>query len=152
MAVRKPPARKGVTRSRTVVKEKVDPIAEVRDDIIAIEHKRSEVKRLNDEVKVHQDRVNQAFARAKRKSTKVEVPGDGTYNVTYVEGSSIVLDEQKLKKRIGAALWNKVTTRVLDRKKLEAFIASQEIPATTVAACSDEIPRAPFVKVVKKSA
>ena len=54
-----------------------------------------------------------------------------------------------LKTKLGAQMWNKVTTRSLDRGKLDAFIASGEVDAMTVAAASSELPNRPFLKITK---
>jgi len=123
----------------------------VEADIEAIGMKRSQIALLNDEVKGHQERVVEAFIHddRQRKSVTIERGGE-RWGVSFVAGESVVLDEAKLKKRLGATLWNRITTRVLDRNKLEAFIKSGEIATSDVAACSDLIPKTPFVKVSKK--
>lgn len=126
-------------------------LADVESDIEAIGQKRATIATLNDEVKTHQERVVEAFAHDPkgRKSTTIERNGQ-KWAVTYVEGESVVLDEAKLKKRLGATLWNKITTRSLDKKKLDAFIKSGEIATSDVAACSDLIPRTPHTRITKK--
>jgi hypothetical protein len=65
--------------------------------------------------------------------------------------SAGVLDPDRLMKRIGATMWNKITTRVLDHNKLEAFIKSGEISQRDVAACtSDPVEGTPHVRVTKR--
>lgn len=59
-----------------------------------------------------------------------------------------VINEPRLKKRLGVNLWNKVSTRSLDANKLKAYVASGEIKPQIVAECSDERdPSAAFIKV-----
>lgn len=66
---------------------------------------------------------------------------------TVVQGERSILDEQRFKKKVGAQMWNKVTTRVVDKRKLKAFIASNEIKANVVAECSETYANKPYVKV-----
>lgn len=66
-----------------------------------------------------------------------------------VQATSIVVDEQALRKRVGAAMWNKITTRILDRKKLDAYLATGELKPTTIAAVSTEKENAPYVKITQ---
>lgn len=126
-------------------------LADVEPDIEAIGIKRSTIKTLEDEVKAHQERVVEAFEHDPkgRKSYTAERGGQ-KWGVSFVQGESVVLDEAKLKKRLGAAMWSKITTRALDRKKLEAFIHSGEVSTADVAACSDLIPKKPHTRVSKK--
>lgn len=58
-------------------------------------------------------------------------------------------NEPSLQKRLGASLWNKITTRVLDKKKLLAYIASGEVDGAVVAACSSETTGKPYVTIYK---
>jgi hypothetical protein len=69
---------------------------------------------------------------------------------TIVESSSAVIDQKKLQKSIGSLLWNKVTTRILDKGKLEAFMKSGEISPETVAQCTDLKERTPSLRVTPK--
>jgi hypothetical protein len=74
---------------------------------------------------------------------------DATVKATIVEGSTIVLDEAKLKKKLGAPVWKKLLKWSLDRQLLEDAIARGTVSATTVAECSEEKPRAAFVKLTE---
>ena len=104
---------------------------------------------LADREKKVQEDIVELLQKAKQTSTTVEAGGKRV-QAALVAGSSVVLDEDKLKNRLGAALWNKITTRALDRKKLDAFIASGEVKVTDVAACSDERPKSPYIKITQK--
>lgn len=73
--------------------------------------------------------------------------GDVTGTATAVKGSTASYDEARLKKRLGASMWNKVSTRVLDEKKLGAYVKSGDIETSVVAESITEKPRKPYVRV-----
>jgi len=66
---------------------------------------------------------------------------------TLVESTGLTIDEERLKRAVGATKWQGITSRVLDRAKLEDAIAKGTIDPTLVAECSQETPRRPYVKV-----
>lgn len=81
-------------------------------------------------------------------STRTFKGSDGhQHNVNKQQTIAQVIDQPKLKKKVGAKLWDKITTRSLDKKKMDAFIASGELDAAIVAQCMTEKPSSPFVKV-----
>jgi hypothetical protein len=69
---------------------------------------------------------------------------------TLMESSTMTIDEERLKRALGAQKWQNITSRVLDRAKLEDAIAKGLIDATTVAQCSVEQPRRPWIKITEK--
>lgn len=73
--------------------------------------------------------------------------GDNRISGTIVRGTRIVIDEGRLKKLLGAKLWNKVTKKVLDKSKLEDLIVRNEIDPMEVATCSNELDNKPYIKV-----
>lgn len=81
------------------------------------------------------------------KSFTVEDHDGRVLRVTRVQNTTMVINEPALKSKVDAATWNKVTTRVLDRKKLEAYIASSEVDPMIVSVCSTEKQSAPFIKI-----
>lgn len=81
-----------------------------------------------------------------KKSIPVEVDGR-TFKVTKVQSTSMVIDEGSLKRVLGEKAWMKVSTRTLDRKKLEASIAANETDPIIVAECSTEKVNAPYIKL-----
>lgn len=112
---------------------------------------RDDIKRISDAVTTAQEELVGIMQADQRKNATVpNTSGTGDLSITLVEGSTMSLDEEKLKKAIGAQMWNKITTRTLDRKKLDAFIASGEINPMIVARVTTEVPRKPFVKIVPK--
>lgn len=77
---------------------------------------------------------------------------DGPDNITgtFVQGTSIIIDEARLRKELGAAKFDKLCSMSLDKKLLEEAIAQGKIDAVTVAACSNERLNAPYVKLTVK--
>lgn len=67
-----------------------------------------------------------------------------------VQSEPLVIDEDKLKKALGAPMWNKITTSKLDKKKLDAFVKSGEIKPVTIASVSEIVPNKPFIKSTVK--
>lgn len=70
--------------------------------------------------------------------------------VTKVAGSSIVMDEERLRKSVGATIWNKITSRNLDKKLLEKAVSEGTVTAGTLAEVSTEKPIKPYLKVTVK--
>lgn len=77
------------------------------------------------------------------------VVDDRVFKVTLVEPKPrLVIDEASLKNALGEKGWMRVSTRIMDRKKLEASIAANETDPQIVAECSSEVPgAAPHIKV-----
>lgn len=67
--------------------------------------------------------------------------------VTVVTRTNTVMNEETLRKRLGAQLWNKVTVRKLDKRKLDAFIKSGEVKAVDVAIAMTENEPTTYIKV-----
>jgi hypothetical protein len=69
---------------------------------------------------------------------------------TLVEGTNLRIDEERLKRALGAARWQQITSRVLDKAKLEDAIARNLVDANVVAQCSGEQPRRPYVTIAER--
>ena len=135
-------------RPRRIVHKAASVMADLANKVFV---GRDQIKRIDDDVKTAQEELVGIMQNDGRKTATVpNQAGTGDLSITLVEGSTMVLDEAKLKVALGAQMWNKVTTRVLDRKKLDAFVASGEINPLVIARASSEKPRTPFVKVVPK--
>lgn len=110
----------------------------------------AELKQERDEIdaaiKEVQAEILQGLDDIQEKSLTVEVDGRNV-RATKVEAVRTTIDEKSLKHSLGEKLWLKVSTRVLDKKKLEAFIATGEVDAMVVAECSTENPTAPYIKL-----
>lgn len=91
------------------------------------------------------------FNHARQKSMTITDHEGTRITGTLVEGSTIELDEVRLKKAIGAPTWNKVTKRVIDKTKLEDAMADGTVDPNVVAQCSNEVPRKPYVRVTENA-
>lgn len=81
-------------------------------------------------------------ALGERKTAKV-----GSHRVTVVRRETTKVDEPKLKKLLGAKLWNKVAKSVLDRGKLESAISTGEVSLDVVASASTIVPSKPYLRL-----
>lgn len=64
-----------------------------------------------------------------------------------VRSSVAEIDEQRLKKALGAQVFRSVSVLKVDRKLLESAIATNRIDAVVVATCMEEKPRKPHVTI-----
>ena len=83
----------------------------------------------------------------KNKSSIIVLSPDDSYKVTLVEGSRLIIDEDRLHKKLNAAQWKSVTKSVMDRGLLENAINAGDVDAQVVAEASTEIANAPYIKV-----
>lgn len=70
-------------------------------------------------------------------------PGRGA---TLVSGSTVVVDERELLRRLTPEQADLVMVTALDRKLLEQAVADGHIDIDIVASCSDEKPRKPHIR------
>jgi hypothetical protein len=94
--------------------------------------------------------VNEGFATATRRTFKAETESGSVVTATYVQGERQVVDQDRLKKKVGASLFNKLCNLVLDQKKLEVAIGDGTVSATDVAAVTETLDSAPYVRVSVK--
>lgn len=104
-------------------------------------------KDVAEDVKALEAQIIQVLAEHEQDSFETKDANGKKVRAKVVQGSHDVLDELRFKKKIGTQMWNKVTTRTVDKQKLKAYIASNEIKASTVAECSTYIEHKPYVKV-----
>lgn len=95
------------------------------------------------------------LAKMKKEGFKsITVPGtkeQATVTAVTPEDRAVI-NEDRLKKKLGSAMWNKVTKRVLDRAKLEQQVAAEVIDPVVIAECSEMKPSTPYAKVTRKAA
>jgi hypothetical protein len=113
--------------------------------VIALDAKRREADLLKKEIGDLQDALLEQLGDLK--SFTVEADDGRTLRATRVQSTSWSIDEPALQTELGATTWNRVTTRVLDRKKLEAYIASGDIDPVVVASVSTEKTNKPFIRL-----
>lgn len=82
----------------------------------------------------------------KQQKSMSETDGGKKYTVTYVQARTTVINESSLRKAIGAATFDKYTTKKLDRKKLEAAIEKGAIDPVVVSMHAEERFSKPFLK------
>lgn len=69
---------------------------------------------------------------------------------TLVAGSSLIYDEDALKKKVGATIWRKISSTVMDKTKLGEALKRGDVDDVTLASVATEKPITPYVKVSKK--
>jgi hypothetical protein len=69
-----------------------------------------------------------------------------------IDSAREVIDEAKLKKQLGSALWSKVTTLALDHKKLQDAMAKGLVDPNVVAQCAESVHHRPYVKISERKA
>lgn len=78
--------------------------------------------------------------------------GDKVFKFTYVQNKTTVLDEDGLKKALGAPKFNKLTTAHLDKKKLEAAMDLGTVDPVIVGQYVTEKPSAAFIRFTEGTA
>lgn len=69
---------------------------------------------------------------------------------TIVESSTLEFDEDGLRKKVGAKVWNSITDRKINRTKLEEAVQAGQIDPKIVATYATEKPRKPFIRISEK--
>jgi len=130
-------------RRSTIRRKTQDALVELRD-------LRSEKRNLEDSISVVQDAALDGLSELGIKSITIDLD---TITVlgTRVDGTTLHIDEGKLRKRLGARLWQRVSTRTLDRNKLEALVAAGDIDPRIVAECSEENPKKPYIRITERA-
>ena len=106
---------------------------------------KTQIKELTEEERGLQSRILDAMARNGIKTFRTKhVAG------TFVQGTRLVYNEAKLAKRVGAKVWKKITTPVLDSKKISKALGDGLLSADDLSACSTEEPNKPYVRITKK--
>ena len=116
------------------------------DKVARLEQLKHDKLEIDGQIRELQTDIIDTLDRAEQKSISVELDGR-TIKATKVQGVKTTIDENSLKRSLGEKLWMKVSTRMLDKKKLEAFIATGEVDPMVVAECSTESGNAPYVKI-----
>lgn len=112
---------------------------------------RAQKRELEDSISVIQENTLGGLTEMGIKSITVDLD-NLKITGTRVDGTVLKIDEAKLKKNLGARLWQRVTTRTLDRNKLEALVAAGEIDPRIVARCSTEEPKKPYIRITERGA
>lgn len=118
-----------------------NPLEDALNDLAVIKEK---IADLNEE----KAGIEEVIVKGLQKSGNRTVStNNGDLRGTLVEGTTITIDADGLKKVLTAAQWKKVTKQVLDKERLEAEITVGNIDANTVAAVSTEKDSKPYIRV-----
>ena len=74
-----------------------------------------------------------------------------TVRATYVSTTRTTVDEDSLRKAVGAVTFNKVSTRKLDKSLLEKAILSGEVDARIVAQNTSVVTSSPYVRITESA-
>lgn len=118
----------------------------ITNKVALLDELKREREEIDEQIKEVQQEIISELDRIQEKTIVVEID-ERRVKATKVEGIRTTIDENTLKKSLGEKLWVKVSSRVLDKKKLEAHIASGEVDPIVVAESSTEKANAPYVKL-----
>lgn len=118
------------------IEEKMVKIADLRKQNAA---NSAEITVLQDEIVEGLDGLG-----IKKHTTNV---GGHLYSASLQQNTSRSVDEKRLKRKVGMSIWGQITSRVLDRKKLDAAVANGVVDPVDLADCITETPSKKFVKV-----
>jgi uncharacterized protein YciI len=118
----------------------------ITDKIALLDSLKRERDDIDDQIKEVQSDIIAELDRLEEKTLIVEID-DRKVKATKVQGTRTTIDENTLKRSLGEKLWMKVSTRILDKKKLEAHIASGEVDPLVVAESSTETQTSPYIKI-----
>ncbi len=132
--------------------ESAPKLEEVKELVVQLRHHKEAAAAAEAAVEETQSKLIDIMQ--KHNMTKIvgAIDGADTVTATLVEVSRVVIDPQKLKKGLGASLWNKVTKRVPDKGLIEAGIAAGEVDPNIVAAASEEVPNRPHIRISARRA
>lgn len=121
-------------------------IKKITDKIALLDTLKRERDEISEQIDQVQSEIIAELDRVQEKTFVVEID-NRKVKATKVEGIRTTIDENSLKRSLGEKLWMKVSSRVLDKKKLEAHIASGEVDPLVVAEASTEKANAPYIKI-----
>lgn len=73
----------------------------------------------------------------------------GGLQATLVEAERLKIDETKLRTTLDPVTWRSVSTRKLDKERLEQAVAEEAWLAETVASCSELVTNKPYVRITE---
>lgn len=123
----------------------IEAIVEVRDQ--------RQIKREAEEaISDHQAEAIEALTALEMGTLSFDDPDVESVKIaaTVIRPSELKFDEAKLRKRIGAQKFNRITTRTLDKSKLEEAVKNGSIDPKIVASCSEEKPKKPYIRITEK--
>lgn len=126
---------------RATPEEDVRRWVELNREIDELAGERDEIRR----------RLAERLAKAETPMPPVKLPDGASAKAVLVSPMTDVIDEEMLRKRLGAKTWLHVTTRVLSKAMLLAAIKDGKVDANIVAQATTTVPGAtPYVKLTVK--
>lgn len=113
-----------------------------QDDLISLARLNEQITRL----KAEKDAIQAMVVEAMKEAGQKTMSASGVHG-TLVESTVVEIDADRLKGELSAPMWKRVTKTVLDKEKLEAHVATGDIDPNVVASCSEEKPRAPYIRL-----
>lgn len=123
---------------------------EAREALLTIDSIKSTLRHQQEQLDGVQAELIDWLDSRDQKTLSIDLPDGRNIKGTAIHGTRVIIDEPRLKKTLGAKLFNKLTKRVLDKNKLEDAMASGEVNPLDVATCSDEKHNRPYMKVTVK--
>lgn len=74
----------------------------------------------------------------------------GDYSVVVARPTSAVLDEQGLRDELDDDMWDKITSTVVDRNKLDAYIKAGEVDVDVVARNTTYVEKGASLRITAK--
>lgn len=138
-----------MTSIRLKVPSKAEP--EWRETFLEFVRAKDEAKRAEGVWRDHQSTLVERWSEEDRKSFTT-TDGDVKVSGSLIAGTETHVDEDRLKKALGAVEFNKLTKRVLDPTKVSAAIERGDLDPAVVAECSYDKPKRPYIRVSVKQA
>lgn len=89
------------------------------------------------------------MAENRRKSLSLTM-GDKQFSATYTQRTTTQINEEGLRKALGATVYDQFTVKKLDRKALEKAMTDGDIDPITVARFAEPVPGKTFVTFREK--
>ncbi|QGJ92971.1 hypothetical protein SEA_KABOCHA_82 [Gordonia phage Kabocha] len=158
MALKKPSNAKDLPRKKRGGARPTAPRQQVQEETSGIEGqivRISDLRKRADDLKAvidqEQAELLAAMEESGLNSAQTTDPATGdVVQATVVKGEIVTTDDTKLKKRVGATVWNKITTRTLDKGLLDSAIKAGTVSDVDLAASSTVRQRKPFIKITRK--
>lgn len=138
-----------ITKTARTSTARTNALAQLDDDVIEFDALKAQASELADRIKELQGKVIDNMETLGIDSHVVE-NGDAKVQVTRVQNTSTTLDETRFRKLIGTSVWNKVSSRKLDKAKLDDAIKNGVVAPIDVADASNEKTGSPFIRLTRK--
>lgn len=115
-----------------------EPDAAVLEALARIGDLNAERDKINKEREPLRVRVTDAMTKMRRKHLKAKGIDGQTYQATRKRTETLVLNEAKLRRALGAKVWRQITTPQFDQAKWELYLRDHEDALTIYAACCEE--------------